>query len=322
MILFFPTYFAWGQVGIGHRPDTSAVLDLGYEQGHYKGVLLPRVNFSDLSVIQTQTSVLPHGLTFFDEQFNSLIYYHKTKDRFFLMNPWTTPYPEDETVPYEISTKANVTIEGDVKVTRIEGEFTVPPGGVIMFTSQRMDTCFNLSTGMGLVGTRYEGWAICDGQNNTPDLRGRFVVGMSDTNTSDTEYSNSAKNDTDYASIGAHGGEKAHQLLLSEMPSHVHTGTTDNDGSHTHKFDDAYFLEHQGQTNLYGEELIIGSEANGYRGSNSLDNNNNALWYRDHTTKAENSAHQHDFTTNSAGGDNSHENRPPYYVLAFIMKLP
>ena len=31
------------------------------------------------------------------------------------------------------------------------------------------------------------GWALCDGQNNTPDLRDKFVVGASDT-TGDTSY--------------------------------------------------------------------------------------------------------------------------------------
>mgnify|MGYP001182982145 CR=1 FL=1 len=31
------------------------------------------------------------------------------------------------------------------------------------------------------------GWVLCDGQNNTPDLRDKFVVGASDT-TGDTSY--------------------------------------------------------------------------------------------------------------------------------------
>lgn len=31
--------------------------------------------------------------------------------------------------------------------------------------------------------------------------------------------------------------------------------------------------------------------------------------------------HTHTFTTDSKGGGGSHENRPPYYALAFIMKL-
>lgn len=31
--------------------------------------------------------------------------------------------------------------------------------------------------------------------------------------------------------------------------------------------------------------------------------------------------HTHTFSTDSKGGGGSHENRPPYYALAYIMKL-
>lgn len=32
------------------------------------------------------------------------------------------------------------------------------------------------STGLGLLGTRWDGWAICNGQNGTPDLRDKFLL--------------------------------------------------------------------------------------------------------------------------------------------------
>ena len=48
------------------------------------------------------------------------------------------------------------------------------------------------------------GWAICDGQNGTPDLGNRFVVGVGS------------------RSLGATGGEESHTLTVSEMPSHQH----------------------------------------------------------------------------------------------------
>ena len=67
----------------------------------------------------------------------------------------------------------------------------VPAGGVIMWT--------------GALNTIPKGWTLCDGQNGTPDLRNRFVVGAG------SSYS-----------LGATGGEAEHTLTVSEMPSHSH----------------------------------------------------------------------------------------------------
>lgn len=51
-----------------------------------------------------------------------------------------------------------------------------------------------------------EGWALCDGQNGRPDLRGKFVLGSSDSH-----------------EIGETGGEETHVLTVDEMPEHRHT---------------------------------------------------------------------------------------------------
>ena len=58
------------------------------------------------------------------------------------------------------------------------------------------------------------GFTLCDGQNNTPDLRGRFVVGFHDSN---GDYD---VNDT--------GGAETVTLSIAEMPNHKHDTTVDN----------------------------------------------------------------------------------------------
>lgn len=60
------------------------------------------------------------------------------------------------------------------------------------------------------------GWKLCDGSNNTPDLRNRFVVGAGNT----------------YA-VNATGGEATHTLTTNEMPGHTHS-VSGSVGSHTH----------------------------------------------------------------------------------------
>ena len=49
------------------------------------------------------------------------------------------------------------------------------------------------------------GWALCDGQDGRPDLRGRFVLGGGGTRP-----------------VGEIGGEEEHTLTVEEMPEHSH----------------------------------------------------------------------------------------------------
>ncbi len=128
------------------------------------------------------------------------------------------------------------------------------------------------------------GWQLCDGTDGTPDLRGRFIVGYSDT-------------DSDYGTIGATGGEKLHTLTIDEMPSHNHGGTltSSNAGAHTHT-------------------LIYTYGSGTSRGSTSGSTGGTAA------TTSSAGAHTHTVTLKAQGANQPHENRPPYYVLAYIMK--
>lgn len=55
------------------------------------------------------------------------------------------------------------------------------------------------------------GWALCDGQDGRPDLRGKFVLGAG------TEYA-----------VGDTGGEEKHVLTVGEMPAHGHNARAVN----------------------------------------------------------------------------------------------
>lgn len=127
------------------------------------------------------------------------------------------------------------------------------------------------------------GWALCDGANGTPDLRNRFVVGAGQ------QY---AANDT--------GGEDTHVLTDAEMPSHAHSQDSTGDYSHSHN------------SSMY-DDVARGGSTNVLTGDSTGNTYANAVVSDTHSHANPN--------TSTAGGDAAHENRPPYYALAFIMKL-
>jgi microcystin-dependent protein len=151
------------------------------------------------------------------------------------------------------------------------------------------------------------GWAICNGSSGTPDLRARFVVGAGDgTGAGNSNYS-----------VNNTGGAEQVTLSLSQVPSHSHTinnhthsfSASTTGGNHNHQYIDQY--------------VVINA---GYR---PWPANNNDCQQRNINTSGSGS-HSHSISgttgdpndrgTNSQGGGGSHENRPPYYALAFIMK--
>ena len=125
-----------------------------------------------------------------------------------------------------------------------------------------------------------DGWALCDGQNGTPDLRNKFIVCASDdAGTGVTFDAGTGAESGDYAP-NTFGGSTAHQLNIDQMPSHDHPYTNG----------DAYWTVDSSATQNEGP-ASGGSEL---------------------TTRS---------AVNAQGGGQYHENRPPYYALAYIMKL-
>jgi len=145
----------------------------------------------------------------------------------------------------------------------------------------------------GSTGTVPSGWALCNGANGTPNLRDRFIVGAGGS----------------YA-VNATGGS-----ANATLPSHSHSGATSNGGAHTH----SVYVRNDNATNTNGDTLnrpntgVLGDEqgTKGYRTTNGSS-----------TQLLKNSStHTHSFTTNSTGSSGTNANLPPYYALAYIMKL-
>ena len=152
----------------------------------------------------------------------------------------------------------------------------------------------------GAINAIPQGWQLCDGSNGTPDLRGRFIVGYN-------------ADDEDYETVGETGGAKAVTLLESQMPQHNHGGNTEGD-SHTHSYKDGYqLISDNSQNGISGKE----TQSSNYYGMDNADSNNNIMHYKNRTTDSD----THNHSINSSGGGQSHENRPPYYTLAYIIYI-
>ncbi len=128
------------------------------------------------------------------------------------------------------------------------GPAAVPVGGIVLWS--------------GDLEAIPVGWALCDGENETPDLRSRFVVGAG----------------SDYE-VHATGGESYVSLSVSQIPAHTHgVGYTPTPN-----------------VEIFGSSVITVNQIAEGGLSTAL--------------------------TGSAGSGMPHENRPPYYALAYIMRV-
>lgn len=180
-----------------------------------------------------------------------------------------------------------------------------PAGSIMMWPSNTIPTGWHLCDGSSMARADYPAlFAVLGttyGNNdsssfNLPDMRGLFVAG---------------KGANNYSNLNQKGGANTVALTVSEMPKHNHdtaSSTTDgkvtseSGGYHTHTY--KIYKEN-------GDHVLYGSTSGGHsmEGSKS-----------DFTTTS-NGSHTHKVELKARGGGNAHENRPPYIVMNYIIKL-
>jgi microcystin-dependent protein len=190
-----------------------------------------------------------------------------------------------------LQSSAGASFGGDVRASGLVIDATgvvFPRGGIILWA--------------GSTDNVPPGWVLCNGHNGTPDLRGRFVVGWH-------------PDDGDYNGIGRTGGASYVTLQAGQMPAHAHDGQTGGAGSHQH------WIEGTDANGLAWRSRRIPGETTvdmGYGGGSNRDPGGDH--WRGAVNTDEAGWHVHGFSTNAAGGNQAHENRPPYLVVAYIMK--
>jgi len=315
----------WAQQGVGidvPSPHQSAVLDLN-DTGNKRGLLVPCMNSTEREEISSPAD----GLLVYDTDQKMFYHYDEDAGKWQAVNPFSYrkgPSSEDEenfvieftndersvvigtvATPVEkLEVGGNIRATGTVISDEVQSNsLTTPSGSITTLTSTTINTTTTNTTDVAASGTVTAtgnisttgefvgngtipiggiimwagdvvpaGWQLCDGSNGTPDLRGRFVVGIG-------QATGPGAGPTSYALHDTGGSEiNYHTHIVDPIPAET-APLDDND----HK-----------------------SDVNG--------TGNSTVAKRNHT-------HSFDTPATESTGPSNQENRPPYYALAYIMRI-
>ncbi|MFO7842818.1 MAG: tail fiber protein [Bacteroidales bacterium] len=312
------------QVGINQTlPDSSAVLEIKSDN---KGLLIPRLHPDDIVSITNPAN----GLLVYDSLNNIFCYYNDTN--WISLPAWKQNLDFDDLVGgiQHITTSLNsvsnvgigtfnpdskLTVNGDINSygkVKVYGKELLPAGSIIMWSGT----------------TAPDGWAICDGglydredgngSIRAPNLKGKFIAGF----TSDANNNNNDGGAYDWPGDlseggiqnGETGGASITNIILStaNLPSHTHTinhGHTIYDPGHDHSYNDRYFTgtaKRGTNTNLAADNALTDP-------SRTSGSNTTGVTVDDHNGNSG--------VGSGSSTQISRTNIPPYYVLAYIMKL-
>ena len=110
--------------------------------------------------------------------------------------------------------------------------------------------------------------------------------------------------------VGVTGGAETVTLTVGQLPAHNHTfsGTTGQDGGHSHSYFDAHFAE------CCPNDKLFGSDEGGDWDNSAKGTTRTTSAVADHT-------HSFSGTTSSVGSGSAIDKLPPFYVLAYIMRI-
>jgi microcystin-dependent protein len=357
LLLFFISLSINAQIGIDNpTPNPFAILDM---KSTNKGVLLPRMTTNNRLALKTSCiggGGCPDGLLVFDTD-NKGFYFFSAND-WYLINPFVSPdldvlnkeessmnqalvnvakfyntnaagkslevggksdfkdsisvigdaYASNRMKANNGFTSANggVTVKNNVQITETGQYFShpgyssnvaatnvagpVPKGGIIMWSGDPANVP--------------AGWAVCNGSNGTPDLRGRFVIGNGAKTESNRNNVGNVINGANVTyTVGSIGGHEKIQQTSGEMFNHNHNIT------HNHVLTDPGHF-HDFPLGDSGNSCTRADDTGGFECNTNTNSKQTGI-----TIAA--------FTGNSlnTGGTDYAPNLPPYYVLAYIMKL-
>jgi len=221
-------------------------------------------------------------------------------------------YAEPMTITGDLDIKGGMKLNSSAGIS---GQFLMSKGDgeTPQWGSATIPDAF--STGMiilwsGTFATIPTGWALCNGTNGTPNLADRFVMGASSSypigTTGGTNDATLVSHSHTISSSSANGGNHAHTI----------SGSTGGGGSHNHTY-----ASLEGTTTSFagGGTFDQKNKGNTTKTTSTIGNHTHSLSGSTNTT----GSHKHTITSTcgSAGTNGTGKNLPPYYVLAYIMRL-
>ena len=171
----------------------------------------------------------------------------------------------------------------------------------------------------GSIASLPSSWKLCDGTNGTPDLRDRFIVGA------EGAYDQ-----------GDTGGADDVTLTTAQMPGHNHSGPSHSHSTPNHSHSSGSLSAGSAGAHTHGLQYTSVSLASpgtsriipndsGALTANSVINSSGAHTHSisgsTSSTNGGDTGESGTGNTGNAGGGEAHENRPPYYALAYIMRV-
>lgn len=163
-----------------------------------------------------------------------------------------------------------------------------------------------------------ESWVLCDGgsdgqDGNVPNLIDFFVMGAT------------------VANAGETGGASSQTLSADQLPAHTHTITVNSAGSHTHTrgtmnitgsfgMDDSPFQQTSGAFSYGSSSGNAGVGADQDQSGHTMSFNASNAWTGSTSSSG---SHIHTASCSSTGsGSASISTLPPFYKMAYFVKLP
>jgi microcystin-dependent protein len=233
-------------------------------------------------------------------------------------------YQDSISVEGSIYASKHLRVEDDIRANnRITSGSTIKAGGEITapnFSSNSSTSGVSTPIPPGTIvmwsgSTVPAGWALCNGTNG-PDMRGQFLVASgsrkkyTQTNTGTITLGTS----TAY-NVNTKSGVDEIQLSATQMPEHTHSISMTAGASHTHEI----YFGGWNSGGIGGVRPHLALDDNGCCSTIGIDSGGVPDWKVDHGPA--DGAHSHDISVSSVGAGTGHTNLPPYYVLAFIIKL-